>query len=253
VDYWRFDNFRLLGVCALCLLSAACIHEERPDHTVADKLPLGQVLEPGPDAPIIGPFAFRGWALSENGIEQVAIYEDRSYLASAKLGLSSPEAQKAQPDFPGSATAGWRFDADPSIFTSGRHELTVQARSKTGAIRELASWTVVIGTPFGKVDSPVDGAQLAGAFPIRGWTVSEHGVEQVNILVDGKFLGNPRMGLERKDVKGAFPKAKDSLNSGWNFEATTAMFTPGSHEIVVQARSKAGAVHEQGRVKVNIR
>ena len=47
--------------------------------------------------------------LSENGIQEVAIYEDRNFLAAAKLGLSSPEAQKAHPNFTGSAKAGWRF------------------------------------------------------------------------------------------------------------------------------------------------
>jgi len=252
VAYWRFDSFRLLGVCALCLFQGACVREEGPDHSSADKLPFGQMLEPRVDAAVVGPFAFRGWALSENGIQQVAIYEDRIYLASARLGLSSPEARKAQPDFPGSATAGWQFDADPSIFTSGKHELTVQARSKTGAVRELASWTVIIGTPFGKLDEPRDGAEISGPFRIHGWAISEHGVDQVAIFVDGKVFANARTGFERPDVQAAFPKAKDGLTSGWRYDATPAMFTPGEHEIAVRVTSKAGAVHETGKVKVKI-
>lgn len=251
MDYRRFD-LRVLCVCALCLFSAACVQEEKPDHSSADKLPFGQVLEPREDEPINGPFAIRGWALSENGIQQVTIYEDRIFLANAKLGLSSPEAQKAQPNFPGSANAGWRFDTDPGIFTSARHELTVQARSKTGAVRELASLKVVIGTPFGKLDEPEDGREIAGPFPIRGWAISEHGVDQVIIYVDGKFFANPRLGVERPDIKVAFPKAKDNFTSGWHFDATPAMFTPGKHEIVALVRSKGGAVRELGKAKVYI-
>jgi len=251
VDYRQFD-FRLLSVCALCLFSAACVQEERPDHASADKLPFGQVLEPREDEPLTGPFAIRGWALSENGIQQVAIYEDRVFLANAKLGLSSPEAHDAQPSFPGSANAGWRFDADPGIFTSARHELTVQARSKTGAIRELASLKVVIGTPFGKMDEPENGRQIVEPFPIRGWAISEHGVDQVIIYVDGKFFANPRLGVERPDIKAAFPRAKDNFTSGWHFDATPAMFTPGTHEIVARVRSKGGVVRELGKAQVNI-
>jgi len=244
--------FRFLSVCAAGLLLAACVQEEKPDHFSADKLPFGQVLEPREDEPITGPFAIRGWALSENGIQQVAIYEDRNFLANARLGLSSPEAQKAAPDFPGSAHAGWRFDADPGIFTSATHELTVQARSKTGAVRELASLKLIIGTPYGKMDEPKDGGQIDGPFHIRGWAISEHGVDQVIIYVDGKFLGNPRLGMERPDVKAAYPKARDNLTCGWQFDATRAMFTPGKHEIVVRVRSKGGEVRQVGKATVNI-
>ena len=243
----------LLTVCSFCFLSIACIRQESPGTLKsADTLPFGQVLEPQPDQVINGPFAVRGWALSENGIEQVAIYEDRIFLASAKLGLSSPEVQKEHPDFPGSAKAGFRFDADPGIFTSTKHELTVQARSKTGAVRELASLRVVIGTPVGRMDDPADGRKISGPFEIRGWALSEAGVDRVDILVDGKFFANPRLGVERPDIKAAFPKARDNFTAGWHFDATPAMFTPGAHEIVASARSKGGSVRELGKSKVTI-
>jgi hypothetical protein len=252
VDYRRFV-LPILTVCALCLFCEGCLKEEPPGHPPADKLPFGEVLEPKKDELVRGAFGIRGWALSENGIQQVAIYEDRIFLADARLGESSPEAQKAQPNFPGSANAGWRFDADPGIFTSGEHELTVQARSKTGAVRELASWKVVIGTPYGRMDAPVDERQISEPFEIRGWAISEHGVDQVIIYVDGKFFANPRLGLERPDVKAAYPQARDGLNSGWRFDATPAMFTPGPHEIVARVKSKAGVERELGRAKVTIR
>lgn len=246
-------HFPALGVCALLLFSAACVQDEKPAHSSDDKLPFGQVFEPRENQAIEGPFAIRGWALSENGIQQVAIYEDRSFLAYAKLGLSSPEAQRAQPNFPGSANAGWRFDTDPGIFTSAVHELTVQARSKTGAVRELASLKLIIGTPFGKMDKPEDGAQITGPFPIGGWAVSELGVDQVMIYVDDKFFANPSLGRQRPDVRAVFPKAKDSVTSGWQLDAAPAMFTPGEHEIVARVRSRGGSVRELGRAKVNIR
>jgi hypothetical protein len=250
VQHRRFDLL-LAGLSALCWFSPGCVQHQKADHTSAE-LPFGEVLEPRPDQTIAGPFAIRGWALARNGIEQVAIYEDRTFLADAKLGLSSPEAQTAQPGFPGSAQAGWAFDADLGIFTSGIHELTVQARSKTGAVHELASWKVVIGTPFGYMDEPADGRRISKPFAIRGWAVSEHGVDQVMIYVDGKFLGNSSLGGARSDIPVAFPKASGGATSGWHFDATPAMFTPGDHEIVAQARSKSGIVRELGKAKVSI-
>jgi hypothetical protein len=256
--YWQFVdrrrfNLRVFSVCVLCLLCAACVKHENAFDSSVDELPFGEVLERTPDQPFEGHFVIRGWALSENGIQQVSIYEDRLFLADAKLGLSSPEAQKAQPNFPGSANAGWRFEADTGVFTRGAHELTVQARSKTGAVRELATWKIVIATPFGKMDEPVTGRQIAEPFAIRGWVISEEGVDQVMIYVDGKLLGNAHLGSERPDVKAAYPKARDNLTCGWQFDATPAMFTPGEHEIAALARSKGGAVCELSKAKVYIR
>ena len=252
MDYRR-SYAPLLTVCSFCLLTNACIRQESPGNLKsADTLPFGQVFEPVPDQVINGPFAVRGWALSENGIDQVAVYEDRIFLASARLGLSSPEAQKEHPDFPGSATAGFRFDADPGIFTSAKHELTIQARSKTGAVRELASLRLVIGTPFGKMDDPVDGRQISGPFAIRGWAVSEAGVDQVDILVDGKFFVHPRLGVERPDIQAAFPKASGNFTAGWHFDATPGMLAPGEHEIVARVRSKGGSERELGKAKITI-
>ncbi len=238
--------------CVLCLFSASCVREEPRGHVPEDELPFGQVLEPKPGQPLGRALVIRGWALSEYGIQKVAIYEDRAFLADAKLGLTSPEAEKAQPGFPGVAHAGWRFEADPRIFSTGPHELTVQARSKTGAVRELASWNIIIGRPYGKMDSPRDGQQIAQPFSIRGWAISEQGLDQVAILIDGKFFATPRLGLERPDVQKAFPKARDGLTSGWRFDATPAMFTPGGHEIVARARSTDGVEHVLGTARITI-
>ncbi len=251
MEHRRFDLLRT-GLCVLCLLSPACVQQEPTVHATADELPFGQVLDPKPDQEITGPFAIRGWALSENGIQRVEIYEDRTFLADARLGLSSPEAQGAAPGFPGNADAGWVFAAELGIFTSGVHELTVQARSKTGAIRELGSWKLIVGTPFGAMDEPVNGRHISGPFPIHGWAVSEQGLDQVTIYVDGKFFANSSLGEVRPDVTATFPKAKDGATSGWRFEATPAMFTPGEHEIAARARSKSGIVREVGTAKVSI-
>jgi hypothetical protein len=251
VEHYRFDLLRI-GTCVLCLLLPACVRQEPAGHATADELPFGKVLEPKPDQEITGPFAIRGWALSENGIQQVEIYEDRAFLAYARLGLSSPEAQKAAPDFPGNANAGWVFAADLGIFTSGTHELTVQARSKTGAVRELASWKLIIGTPFGALDEPADGRHISGPFAIHGWAVSEQGLDQVTIYVDGKFFANSSLGEARPDVTATFPKAKDGATSGWRYNAEPAMFTPGEHEIEARARSKNGIVREIGKARVSI-
>jgi hypothetical protein len=46
--------------------------------------------------------------------------------------------------FPDSATAGWNALLDTRLISEGPHELTLQARSKAGAARDLATIQVTI-------------------------------------------------------------------------------------------------------------
>ena len=85
-----------------------------------------------------------GWALSEAGIQSVAVYMDRNLAAFAMLGVDRPDVQKVFPAIPGSATAGWRLTFDATGIQPGRHEILVQARSREGATRDLGVATVTI-------------------------------------------------------------------------------------------------------------
>ena len=85
-----------------------------------------------------------GWAISEDGIEWVGVYVDGEFLGYAKNGLSRPDVHNAYPDRSGSATCGWQFAADPGLFTAGGHRITIDVRSKSGAIYSLGTKSVTI-------------------------------------------------------------------------------------------------------------
>jgi hypothetical protein len=130
-------------LCAILMVSlglsaASCAHQ--PETNVFQtKLPFGGVNAPLSQQKITGKMDFTGWVISEEGIESVSIYVDRAFVSNCSTGLARPDVAKAYPNMPGSGASGWAVTFDPANFSPGWHELTVQAKSKAGATRDVAS------------------------------------------------------------------------------------------------------------------
>ena len=112
--------------------------------SVVAQLPFGAVDTPVAGQTLRGRVLVGGWALSEAGIRQVTIHIDRNFVAEATLGGPRPDVAKVHPGFPDSGTSGWNALLDTRVISEGPHELTVQARSKAGATRDLATIQVTI-------------------------------------------------------------------------------------------------------------
>jgi large repetitive protein len=123
---------------------ASCTEGRKTDRKVTLKLPFGGVNIPVSSQRITGKVDVAGWALAEAGIESVSIYVDRSFVAQCSTGLPRPDVAKAYPSVPGSGNAGWMVTVDSASFSAGWHELTVQAASKDGATRDLASFPILV-------------------------------------------------------------------------------------------------------------
>ena len=137
-------KLRVLWLCAICLFAAGC-SPPNARHPIAPDIDLRGVF----DAPTDGarfqqPFAIGGWAISDDGIEWVGVYVDGEFLGYAKTGLSRPDVHGQYPEVKGSATSGWQFDAEPGLFTSGDHRITVDACSKIGVIHSLGAKSIQI-------------------------------------------------------------------------------------------------------------
>jgi hypothetical protein len=133
----------LLSFCAAALLVCGCTQQKTP-HMAPDKVTLGAIDEPASGSRLNHPFPIRGWALSPQGIEWVAVYTDGNLLGYAHLGDDRRDVYKANDATPGSATSGWHFDAHPGLFSEGSHSITVEACSKTGASYSIGAITVDI-------------------------------------------------------------------------------------------------------------
>lgn len=106
-------------------------------------LPWGAVDAPASGARLKGSFVVAGWALADDGVDSVCVYADRRFLRTAEWGLSRPDVARALPGHPLAARSGFAAELGAESLYPGSHTLTVQVRSRRGAVRELASIAVL--------------------------------------------------------------------------------------------------------------
>lgn len=124
----------LAGICSSC--SAA-------KHA---KLPAGYVDVPaaGKQVVLSGNYVIEGWALSDDGIDEVAIYVDRQYVSSAQTGGPRPDVAAAFPKETHAAESGWRAPIGVTNLAVGPHDFVVQAVGKNGARRDIGAFHATV-------------------------------------------------------------------------------------------------------------
>jgi len=106
--------------------------------------------------------------------------------------------------------------------------------------------------PFGYIESPHPGETVRGQWPVQGWAVSESGTKAVEIFVDRAYVGTAQVGVSRPDVEKAYPNIKNAGAAGWTYTLDSAAFTPGAHELVVQARSNENRTRDLGTIPLTV-
>ena len=142
------ERRRFAVLCLVCVLTCiGCGSKPAETGTSQSRLPFGATDIPHPAETLRGTVPVGGWALSEDGIDRVAIYVDRSYVLTATLGGARPDVAKIYGSLPNAATSGFNALLDTSSFPPGNHEIVVQAHSKGGAYRDIAVISVVFAKP----------------------------------------------------------------------------------------------------------
>lgn len=87
---------------------------------------------------------------------------------------------------------------------------------------------------------------------MSGWALAESGVKEVNVYIDRNYVSSLAVGGNRPDVAKAFPAIPNGTASAWATQLNTKIYTPGSHEIIVQAVGNNGATRDIADVFVGI-
>ena len=99
---------------------------------------------------------------------------------------------------------------------------------------------------FGYVDTPPDGAILAGpAAAVRGWAIEEFtGIANVRLVVDGERHVAARYGMLRPEVAALWPDSEDPNHPKVGFEAVLELagLAPGPHELALELTGRDGSV-----------
>ena len=76
---------------------------------------------------------------------------------------------------------------------------------------------------------PINGEVHSGIGNLRGWAISNDGIDRVEIFIDGKYLYDAPYGGLRVDVEAAFPNVGGSLLSGYSLAFGYADIGSGQH------------------------
>jgi hypothetical protein len=199
------------------------------------------------ESPVAGsagqPFTVRGFAVdgaatSGTGVDVVHVYAYSSagtptFLGAATYGLARPDI---------AAQYGAQFSASgftlttATVLPAGSYTIVVYARSTVANAFSGSASVVVTGLapspPFGVVDTPANGAVVAGEMAMTGWALDDGGAVTVDIYrspVAGEggaslFVGRAvSVRGARPDVQAGYPNVPGNDSAGWGLMILTNM------------------------------
>jgi hypothetical protein len=263
-------RMRTLGVpfCHVCRQAIAT----RIAAPVVSNAPIGSIDTPPPLAQVAGEVAVTGWAVDDSGIADVGVYRspvageptDPSGLVFIGMAVTidgaRPDIAAAFPTYPGVSRAGWGFMILSNMLPNGGNgtfTLHVIARSQSGETQSIGSRVIVVDNassvlPFGTIDTPGQGATVAGLVTSFGWALTPQPKmipldgSTIDVHIDGAMVGHPSYGHFRGDIAALFPGYANS-NAGIGFIQFDSTGLPnGLHTISWTVRDDAGAVQGVG-------
>ncbi|WP_332237859.1 Ig-like domain-containing protein [Sporolactobacillus sp. KGMB 08714] len=201
--------------------------------------PRGMIDDPVQGKTLEGTVLVRGWFLDMSGVSKIEVLIDGKVVGNATYGQSRPDVYKAYPQYQNS-NSGYQYSLNTAQFTNGTHQLSVRETGKNG-VQATINRTVNVQNLAvqERIDGPAAGSTLQGTATVRGWFLDTSGVSKVEVLVDGKVIGNATYGISRPDVYKAYPQYQNS-NSGYQYNLNTSQFTDGTHQLSVRETGKNG-------------
>jgi len=107
------------------------------------------------------------------------------------------------------------------------------------------------------VDAPVTGATVGRKLAVRGWAFKDGvGLERVQVLLDGRPVGEARYGLDYPGLRGNFPVSNDPQHPRVGYEAQLQLddsVLPGRHWLGLRMHGRDGSVEDGPEQPIEIR
>jgi hypothetical protein len=223
----------------------------------------------------------RGWALdlgtrSDTGrVSYVELLVDgERYLSTDNCGfmfggfancygLPRYDVQRYYPNYPDAPLAGYMFTLDIGALLAqgvpqGRHVLKVRVGDQDGTFSEIPNrdgipvffqcGETVNFSASGFIDVPTSFDFIGGTVTFQGWALDANGVNVVEVIIDGNYVGTAQYGFPRTDVALQNPQALGAANSGWRFTFDTRKLGNARHRLTVRVLDQVGVATEIGSV-----
>lgn len=215
---------------------------EALQSTSKETLPVkGYIDRPSNKASVSGVVKVGGWALNNDGVEKVEILVDGVVHGLANYGLKRSDVLHAFPKYQ-NEFSGYEYSLDTSTISSGNHTITVKTTSKTGQQNFIGGSRIikVVTLPVkGYYDAPHNESTVTGMTKIKGWFLDADGVNKLEVLVDGKVVGEVTYGKKRSDVLAVFPEYQNEY-AGYEYMLDTSKLSNGKHTIAIRETSNKG-------------
>ena len=104
----------------------------------------------------------------------------------------------------------------------------------------VIEYDAVVEPLTGYLDQPADEGVYSGVGMIRGWALSEEGVERIEVYIDGRYAFDVPYGDPREDVGFAYSDIDGSSTSGFSVPFNYSALSAGEHAISVIVTDRLG-------------
>lgn len=188
-----------------------------------------------------GDITISGWSLNASGIKEVDILDGNNLLGKAITGLDRPDVQKAintKNQYLNGSKSGYTYAIGIDTIGIGAHTLKVRSIGNDNEVSEQTmSLSISKPSPLMNIDTPIADAYMNSRLGFGGWSVDASGIKEVDVNVDGKKIGQARIGIQRDDVNRIINNNgtagyKNAEYSGYNVDLPCQL-TGGIHTVQV--------------------
>jgi hypothetical protein len=260
----------LLALCVLVASAAMAGHITRRGVVQPKTQTVYGFVAPVTNSTVFGIVEVYGYVLDDRGVSRITLLVDNAPVHDADINQPFPAVRSKYPRFQGE-----EFPYEPGFVTSflasnypdGAHTVSIQVTYSDSEVETLPGVTVTVDNtmneaPIGALDSPGgDNFYVGSVYPVTGWVLDADGIRtttapdgkvvaDIEVMVDDMVVGQALYPLPRPDVANAHPDVANALNSGFQMNLDTTLFTNGYHTVSVRAWDTLGMSRVIGATEV---
>ncbi|ANZ99219.1 hypothetical protein BFC22_03470 [Carnobacterium divergens] len=199
---------------------------------------------------ITNDYKISGWSLSSGKTSKVEISIDGKVVGNATTGEIRNDVYNAYPYY-NDKNAGFSYTLDTSKISEGTHTLKIKMYSSNGTSSEKSYEVIKPEIKIlSNIESPTDNSKVHGKIKVSGWVVATEKINQVDIKIDGKIIGQAEYGKYRPDVNEVYPKFNEP-NGGFEYQLNLESMSPGKHTLTINSQTKSGKT-ESKNIVINV-
>ncbi|MGL5153147.1 MAG: glucosaminidase domain-containing protein, partial [Clostridium sp.] len=186
----------------------------------------------------------KGWALNPSGIKEVRVYLNNELKGNAKIGITRNDIASRFPTYPGSSTSGYELQVNIGSLNAGKAVVKVEQVGNDGSINTITrNFEVEKLETIGRIDIPRGDEVGSNKLRVAGWALSQAGVKEIKVYVDGKLRGTTAPNVNRPDVNNAYSEYKNSPKAGFDITVDISdIKTGGTKKVVAEVISNDNSV-----------